>query len=267
MKDPGESLTMLSPFLLALSMPVCSIQRNQKYQHGRCGIIVFLLRLENLQGARYSPEILGLKTFTEIAPIFTFSDAGAPNKLKIPKNDEVGRIDLRKLNTDASTILIDTKKKHAEKMKRLKEKMEQLHREQKDLELNLTKFNTFVKEKQLKVERGIQTEKEEKELREKMTNDIEQKEVVLVELTYARVRVGEGCVRFRAICSETVSFIFKKCAQSFQLMLFFPDYPIPLIVPLFQEFLEEAVKKRKMFHDFLHTVVDSEASRSRYLPT
>ncbi len=52
---------------------------------------------------------------------------------------------------------------------------------------NLGKFNTFVKEKQLKVERGISTEKAEKETRERMDIEIEQKEELLLELNQAKV--------------------------------------------------------------------------------
>jgi len=51
----------------------------------------------------------------------------------------------------------------------------------------LVKFNAFVKEKQLKVERGNKSEKEERNLRNQMTLSIQQKEQTLVELTQARV--------------------------------------------------------------------------------
>ena len=100
-------------------------------------------------------------------------------------------------------------------MKNLKIKMVKVKEEQKELETNLIKFNAFVKEKQLKVERGIKTEREERDLRNQMTTDIEYKEKTLVELTHAR------------------------------------------------EFLEKTCLRRKMFHDFLSTVVENEASRGR----
>ena len=49
------------------------------------------------------------------------------------------------------------------------------------------KFNTFVKEKQLKVERGIRTEQSEKLNRECMDKEIVRKEELLGELTKAKV--------------------------------------------------------------------------------
>ena len=67
----------------------------------------------------------------------------------------------------------------------------------------------------MQVERGIKTEREERDLRSQMTKDIQDKEKTLVELTKAR------------------------------------------------EFLEKTVERRSMFHDFLDTVVQNEASRGR----
>jgi hypothetical protein len=65
--------------------------------------------------------------------------------------------------------------------------MEVLKQQQNEMTVNLTKFNTFIKEKELKVEKGIRTEREERETREQMNHDIEEKEHVLVELTASRV--------------------------------------------------------------------------------
>ena len=76
---------------------------------------------------------------------------------------------------------------------------------------NLGKFNTFVKEKQLKVERGISTEKAEKETRERMDIEIEQKEELLLELNQAKVKYLSYCheSKFR---SSTEA---KKCLDFF----------------------------------------------------
>ena len=105
----------------------------------------------------------------------------------IPNSDEVDRIELRKRDEYARFNLDSAKRKHANKMKTIKQKLAKVKDEQEQLETNLVKFNAFVKEKQLKVERGCKTEREEKELREAMTEDIEQKEATMVELTEARV--------------------------------------------------------------------------------
>lgn len=109
---------------------------------------------------------------------------------KIPKNEEVDRIELRRADDSARLALERYKKKYSDKMSTVKEKMAKVKDEQKDLETNLIKFNAFVKEKQLKVERGIKTEKEEKALRNQMTEDIENKEGTMVELTKARVKIS-----------------------------------------------------------------------------
>lgn len=107
----------------------------------------------------------------------------------IPNSEEVDRIELRKRDEYARYNLEQAKRKHANKMKSIREKMAKIKDEQEQLQTNLVKFNAFVKEKQLKVERGSKTEQEEKELREAMTDDIEQKEATMVELTDARVKL------------------------------------------------------------------------------
>ena len=106
----------------------------------------------------------------------------------IPNSEEVDRIELRKRDEYAKYNLEQVKRKHGNKMKSIRQKMSKIKDEQEQLQTNLVKFNAFVKEKQLKVERGSKTEQEEKELREAMTDDIEQKESTMVELTEARVR-------------------------------------------------------------------------------
>jgi hypothetical protein len=70
---------------------------------------------------------------------------------KIPQNEEVDRIELRKNDESARINLEKAKSKYSDKMKTLKTKMKKVKEEQKDLETNLIKFNAFVKEKQLKV--------------------------------------------------------------------------------------------------------------------
>ena len=83
--------------------------------------------------------------------------------------------------------ILGAKKKYKDKMDELKNKMNDLKRQEQDLVDNLSKFNTFVKEKKLKVERAIKTEKEEKALRDKMTKEIDDKEDIMKELTIAKV--------------------------------------------------------------------------------
>ena len=109
-------------------------------------------------------------------------------EVRIPKNEEVERVELRRQDESAGGVLQRYKKKYDDKMKYLKNKKVKVLDEQKELESNLIKFNAFVKEKQLKVQRGIQTEAEEKDLKTKMTEDIECKENMLVE-TKAKKRV------------------------------------------------------------------------------
>ena len=72
-------------------------------------------------------------------------------------------------------------------MNELKERMHRIKSEEQELVNNLAKFNAFVKEKKLKVERAIKTEDEEKKLRENMAADIDNKEHMVVELTLAKV--------------------------------------------------------------------------------
>ena len=80
------------------------------------------------------------------------SSMGANQKpAKIPQNEEVDRIELRKNDESARINLEKAKSKYSDKMKTLKTKMKKVKEEQKDLETNLIKFNAFVKEKQLKV--------------------------------------------------------------------------------------------------------------------
>ena len=69
-------------------------------------------------------------------------------------------------------VLQESKKKYQEKIHRLKEKTKRIKKEEKELVDNLAKFNTFVKEKKLKVERALKTEMEEKTMRKNMTVEI-----------------------------------------------------------------------------------------------
>ena len=68
----------------------------------------------------------------------------------IPNSDEVDRIELRKRDEYARFNLDSAKRKHANKMKTIKQKLAKVKDEQEQLETNLVKFNAFVKEKQLK---------------------------------------------------------------------------------------------------------------------
>ena len=81
-------------------------------------------------------------------------------------------------------------------MNELKERMHKIKSEEQELVNNLAKFNAFVKEKKLKVDRAIKTEDEEKKLRENMTADIDNKELMVKELTLAQVC---RCVNFLVI--------------------------------------------------------------------
>ena len=107
--------------------------------------------------------------------------------LKYPECEEVERIELRRRNEQASMVLQESKKKHKDKMNELKERMQKIKSEEQELVNNLAKFNAFVKEKKLKVERAIKTEDEEKKLRENMAADIDNKELMVKELTLAKV--------------------------------------------------------------------------------
>lgn len=115
------------------------------------------------------------------------SESAQTKAVKIPQNEEVERIELRR-NDDSARIALDRyKKRYKDKMSTVQSKMAQIMKEQSEMENNLIKFNAFVKEKQLKVERGIKTEKEEKDLRNKMSADIKSKERILIELIKAKV--------------------------------------------------------------------------------
>ena len=92
-------------------------------------------------------QFLGLPSKSPLS-----SSIGANQKpAKIPQNEEVDRIELRKNDESARINLEKAKGKYSDKMKTLKTKMKKVKEEQKDLETNLIKFNAFVKEKQLKV--------------------------------------------------------------------------------------------------------------------
>ena len=73
-----------------------------------------------------------------------------------------------------------------EKMERLNEKRIEIQKEQQSLIDNLTKFNTFVNEKNLKVEQALKTENEEKKLKENIIFDIENKEQMVMELSLTK---------------------------------------------------------------------------------
>ena len=89
--------------------------------------------------------------FLFLAGYSNASSAAFQKPAKIPQNEEVGRIELRRNDESARINLEKAKAKYSERMKTLKKKVAKVKDEQKDLETNLIKFNAFVKEKQLKV--------------------------------------------------------------------------------------------------------------------
>ena len=100
----------------------------------------------------YVPYVFFLQFLVPYSKSPLSSSMGANQKpAKIPQNEEVDRIELRKNDESARINLEKAKGKYSDKMKTLKTKMKKVKEEQKDLETNLIKFNAFVKEKQLKV--------------------------------------------------------------------------------------------------------------------
>ena len=83
--------------------------------------------------------------------------------------------------------LIADRKTHQKKMQILKERMAQAKKEQNELKANLGKFNTFVREKQSKAGRGLETEREAKRATNRMTDEIKRKDKLVDTLEKTKV--------------------------------------------------------------------------------
>ena len=91
--------------------------------------------------------------------------------------------------------LIADRKTHKKKMDLLKERMTQAKKEQNELKANLGKFNTFVREKQSKAGRGLETEREARRATNRMTEDIKTKDTLVDTLDKTKV-----CCTFGSEC-------------------------------------------------------------------
>ena len=83
--------------------------------------------------------------------------------------------------------LIADRKTHQKKMQILKERMAQAKKEQNELKANLGKFNTFVREKQSKAGRGLETEREAKRATNRMTDETKRKDKLVDTLEKTKV--------------------------------------------------------------------------------
>jgi hypothetical protein len=83
--------------------------------------------------------------------------------------------------------LVADRKTHKKKMDLLKERMTQAKKEQNELKANLGKFNTFVREKQSKAGRGLETERDAKRATNRMTEDIKTKDTLVDTLDKTKV--------------------------------------------------------------------------------
>ena len=87
----------------------------------------------------------------------------------------------------SAEALVSDRQTHQNKMDKLKQRMAQAKREQNDLKSNLGKFNTFVREKQSKAGRGLETEREAKRATNRMTEEIKTKETLVATLDKTKV--------------------------------------------------------------------------------
>ena len=83
--------------------------------------------------------------------------------------------------------LVLDRKTHQKKMDVLKDRMRQAKKEQNELKANLGKFNTFVREKQSKAGRGLETERDAKRATNKMADEIKGKEKLVDTLDKTKV--------------------------------------------------------------------------------
>ena len=83
--------------------------------------------------------------------------------------------------------LVLDRKTHQKKMDVLKDRMHQAKKEQNELKANLGKFNTFVREKQSKAGRGLETERDAKRATNKMADEIKGKEKLVDTLDKTKV--------------------------------------------------------------------------------
>ena len=90
----------------------------------------------------------------------------------------------------SAEALVSDRQTHQNKMDKLKQRMAQAKREQNDLKSNLGKFNTFVREKQSKAGRGLETEREAKRATNRMTEEIKTKETLVATLDKTKVIIS-----------------------------------------------------------------------------
>ena len=88
--------------------------------------------------------------------------------------------------------LVADRATHKKKMDVLKQRMDQTRREQNELKANLGKFNTFVREKQSKAGRGLETEREAKRATNRMTDEIKSKDKLVDTLDKTKVTYFRG---------------------------------------------------------------------------
>ena len=115
---------------------------------------------------------------------------------------------------------------------------------QDDLKANMVKFNTFVREKQLKADRGILVEAKEREMGEKIGLEISEKEQLVQNLE--KVKVSPNYIIPKGGCLMMPLRICFKIGYSLR-----------------QRFLETAVAKKKKFREFLQSVVEDEKTHGR----
>ena len=102
-------------------------------------------------------------------------------------HQEVEKIEVRKMVDISGEALIADRKTHQKKMQILKDRMAQAKKEQNELKANLGKFNTFVREKQSKAGRGLETEREAKRATNRMTDEIKRKDKLVATLEKTKV--------------------------------------------------------------------------------
>ena len=98
--------------------------------------------------------------------------------------------------------LVADRKTHEKKMNKLKDRMAQAKTEQNELKANLGKFNTFVREKQSKAGRGLETERDAKRATNRMTGEIKTKEKLVATLDKTKVGTNNDNLPFKRVISK-----------------------------------------------------------------
>ena len=110
-------------------------------------------------------------------------------KPELPSNNTAEKLEVRKLNQTAAHSVLEERKSHKSSMVRLNDRMTKAISEQGDLKANMIKFNTFVREKQLKAERGIKVEDKERRAVAEATQEISEKEALVDQLEKVKASV------------------------------------------------------------------------------